>query len=369
MIRYCFLGCLLLFCQAIALAKGVASDINQKDVARLKALPQPLQSADGAFYVSCATAERASWRWPILRFTETVRTHLSDTFLPLGTSAAPLLIEIGAETNAVATIERRSFRTGDGFAQLILRVPNPETVELEVFREAVGEALLREKFREQTGRYAGFSWPKWWLRAVVNASKGNVWKAEAYERFQTAIRQTTPPTLRQLFFADSEPDSDAAAFLAMWVLNETVYQKRDQRVALLTQPWDVDRLLQILDEGAWQTWLAEQDTVILLPGTITYSQFLRWQSTLADPQSTDEAMRLATAISRAMIGRPQPFCDLSELYLRAYSAYVNGGLEAYRPLRKEADEAAHFLEQYLKREKLLSLESLSLSSSSLTPAD
>ena len=354
--RYAFLlFSVLMGCSLWANAPA-ASVPKTEEVARAKARPTPLQSSDGALYVSCATADRATLRWPILRFAETVRKHLSETYLPLGSSATPLVIEIGTETNQVTTVERRSFRTGDGFAQLILRIPNPETVDLEILREAVGEALLRERARSQTGRYSSYTWPKWWLRAVLNASKGNVWKAEAYERLQAEIRQNKAPSLQSLLTAEREPSEDAAAFLAMWILGETPYQKQNNRLSLLVNPWTPIFMLGILDEGAWQTWLAEQDKVILLPGVITYSQFLRWQETLDDPVDTADALRLATALSRTMIGRPKTFCDLAERYLSAYSAYVNEGPEAYWTLRRVADTEAKALEQQLQQCKMISIE-------------
>ena len=352
-------GCLLLCGLTASLLWGNPTSTPAEkptESARLQARPTPLQSSDGALYVSCATTERAALRWPILRFAETVRKHLSEAYLPLGSSATPLVIEIGTETNQVTTVERRSFRTGDGFAQLILRIPNPETVDLEILREAVGEALLRERARSQTGRYSSYSWPKWWLRAVLNASKGNVWKAEAYERLQAEIRQGKAPTLQELLLSEQEPSVEAAAFLAMWILEKTPYQKKNNRLSLLVNPWTPVFMLGILEEDAWQTWLAEQDTVILLPGVITYSQFLRWQTSLDDPTNAADALRLATAVSRTMIGRPKAFRDLAERYLTAYSAYVNNGPNAYWPLRREADAAAVTLQKHLEQVKMLSLE-------------
>lgn len=329
---------------------------KNETLSRLKALPPPLQSASGKLFVSVQSADRAALRWPIMRFAETVSTHLSDTFMPLGSASSPLSIEIGTATNAVTKIERRIFSTGDGFAQLVIRIPNPETVDLEVLREAVGEALLREKTREHAGSYGAFKWPKWWLQAVLNASKGNVWKAEAFERLQTEIATSGAPSVSQLLTKGDQCSAEATAFFATWLLEETDYKRLDRRVALLTSPWDAETMAATLDEAAWQAWLKAQESVVFLPGTITYSQFVRWKESLTPPTSPADAMKRTQAISRAMIGRPKPFCDLSDLYFRAYAAYLNGGLEAYLPLRQDADAAADILEQHLKRTGQISLE-------------
>lgn len=362
----CRFGFALLCLQTWAIFGAEAADVSRSSPAqtsgaetaraRLKALPPPLQSASGKLFVSAQSAERAALRWPIMRFAETVADHLSDTFLPLGSATSPLAIEIGTATNAVSGIERRIFSTGDGFAQLVIRIPNPESVDLDVLREAVAEALLREKTREHTGSYAAYSWPKWWLRALVDASKGNVWKAESFERLQAEIRQGSTPTLAHLLGNDAQVSREAAMFFALWLLEDAPYQRPEQRIALLTTPWSNAKLLETLDESAWQTWLKAQESVIFLPGTLTYSQFLRWKESLIVPQTNAEALKQTQAISRAMIGRPRPFCDLCDLYFRAYTAYLNGGIEAYRPLRREADEAAAFLEQHLERTGRLTIE-------------
>lgn len=325
---------------------------------RLKSLPPPLQSASGNYFVSCTTAERAALRWPLMRFAETVGTNLSETFLPLGSTSSPLAIEIGAQTNAVTTIERRTYRTGDGFSQLVIRVPNPETVDLEILREGVAEALLRERVRTETGRYSSFTWPTWFLRAVVNASKGNLWKTEAYERLQIdAIRQA-PITLDQILLTREHTTPEADAFFALWLLEETGYLQKENRLSLLTTPWSAETLRQTLEETQWQAWLQAQTDRIFLPGTLTRSQFKRWKESLTDPIDSADAVTQANGFGRAMLARPRLFRDLCDLYLKAYTAYISEGEAAYKPLRRQADEAAAILEQHFLHNDLLTDEAL-----------
>ncbi len=333
-----------------------ATAIKDEAVTRIRALPPPLQSASGKVFVSCLSADRATYRWPVMRFTETVAKHLSDTYLPLGSAVSPLSIELGTQTNAVSTIERRIFRTGDGFSQLVIRIPNPETVELETLREAIAEALLRERAREAAGRYAAFTWPKWFLSAIVNASKGNLWKAEAYERFIDAIADKPAPTLDQVLLTRGEtitPEMDA--FFAIWLLEETGLTK-EARVQLLSTPWAPQDLRKTLDESKWQTWLDNQKSRVFLPGALTRSQYHRWKETLIEPEDVNTAVNIVNEFPRAMIARPQLFGDLCDLYLKAYTAYISDGKSAYLPLREQADEAAKALDQYFLQHELLTHE-------------
>ena len=339
-------------------------------VERLKALPPPLQSSTGKLFVSCVSAERAAMRWPVMQFAEQVSTHLGETYLPLGSAISPLSIELGSQTNVVTNVKRSVFRTGDGFSQLIIRVPNPETVDLEALREAVAEALLRERVREETGRYAAFSWPKWFLTAVVNASKGNLWKAEAYERLCEQLATVTPTLEQILVKRDTSVTPEVDAFFVMWLLEETAYNKKNERLRLLCTPWSAGDLQYGLVEAEWQKWLTVQESRVFLLGALTRSQFKRWHSELVDPADTAEAMTQANGFARMMIGRPQRFRDLCELYLKAYTAYISGGESAYRALRREADEAAQILEVYFtRRDILMDEDALSTETQFQLPSD
>lgn len=340
------------------LCVGAETGVVSKNEAlnRLKALPPPVQSASGAIFVRCASPDRANLRWPVMRFAETVRTHLSEAFLPLGSTLSPLSIELGTQTNSVTGIERRVFRTGDGFSQLILRVPNPETVDLEVLREGIAEALLRERVREETGRYAAFAWPNWWLTAVVNASKGNLWKVEAYERVAAQLEATGIPTVEQVLVTREKTSPEMDAFFVMWLLEETAYAQKDNRLALLTTLWDSEALCQTLSETSWQAWLKAQADRIFMPGTLTRSQFKRWRASLETPQDAEAAVAMANGLGRVMLARPQPFRDLCELYLKAYTAYISEGIDDYKTLRALADEAAEILQNYFNHHELLTDE-------------
>ncbi len=329
--------------------------LNLEAAARIKTHPAPLQANDGTLFISVVSPERAPLRWPVLRFANTVRENFAQVFAPLGSISSPLTIELGASTNRIETIERRSMRTTDGFSQLIIHVPNPETVDLDILRTAIIEALLRERARAEASSYADFTWPKWFLAAAVDASRGNVWKAEAYERLIAA--GTTPETpgwrLEDFFNPQQDPPREVAAFFAHWLFQRVEGDASAQRIALITTPWEPRALLGDATNEIWQGWLMRQSGVLFLPGTLTQSQFTRWAAQLAHPTDAADAMAHANRITRFAIGRPQPFRDLSELYLRAYAAYAIGKQEQYTELRAAADEAKTFLEAHLRKNPVL----------------
>lgn len=351
----CFAG-MLLMGGALSAAQAEPKRPHTDALERLKALPTPLQSSSGAIFVSCASADRAALRWPVMRFAETINHHLSTTYLPLGSTTSPLSIELGAQTNAVSTINRRIFRTGDGFSQLVLQIPNPETVDLEILREGVAEALLRENVRERTGRYAAYTWPQWFLRALLNAAKGNLWKAEAYERLQTQLGTAAPPSVTEILNNRDHSTPELDAFFLIYLLEASDFSPKAARASLLTTP-DVTALLSAtVDEAKWQAWFAQLNSRVFLPGALTRSQFNRWLESLTDPTTPDEAVKQANAISRSTLARPLPFRDLADLYLAAYTAYINKGEAAYRRARQDADEAAAILKQHFTRYELLTHE-------------
>ena len=325
-----------------ALASGA---VDEAAVARLKNLPGPMRSADGALYVACQTAARADLRWPVLQFADGVRDNLSDAFLPLGDASSPLLIVLGAETNRVEGVTRRSMGTPDGFSQLIIHVPNPDTVDLEQLRERIAEALLRERARGLSGSYAALKWPPWFIRAAVDASRGNVWRAEAYERAHDLLGQGAFPALGDFFAPGAEPPREPAAFFALWVFERN--GARAGREALLTAPWEPLPLLGGAGDADWREWFRAKEDTVFVPGTLTRSQFRRWAEGLAEPRDAADAARLCDWLTRQSIGRPQVFRDLTELYLRAYAAFVTGDAAAYAARRAEADEARGLLEQTL----------------------
>lgn len=337
----------------------LAGMVDGAAVARLKAIPPPVQSNDGTVFVGAATAVRAALRWPVLRFTDTVRANFAEVFLPLGSTASPLSVELGADTNRVETVERRTLRTPDGFSQLIIRVPNPETVDLDVLRLAVVEALLRERARAKGGSYASLTWPAWFVAAAVDASRGSVWKAEAYERLCAAGMGPEAPGQRLGdFFAEGgkPPPREIAAFFALWVFQRAGGKTVRGREDLLTAPWVRSAIVGDASDDAWRAWLGGLGDTVFLPGVLTRSQFARWSADLSEPQNAREAVALSERLSRFAVGRPQAFRDLTELYLRAYAARALGKAEEYAVLRARAEEAKAVLEDHLRRHPVLSDE-------------
>jgi hypothetical protein len=79
---------------------------------------------------------------------------------------------------------------------------------------------------------------------------------------------------------------------------------------------------------------------------------------------------MANGLGRVMLARPQPFRDLCELYLKAYTAYISEGIDDYKMLRAQADEAAEILQNYFNHHELLTDEIAvpTLSTSETPPA-
>lgn len=360
-----------------AVIRHLSSVILALAAAAASAAPSPMQSPDGTLYVGCQTNERAPMRAPVLRFAQTVKHHFEEDFLPLGSADSPLSIILGSETNAVSTLVKDRFALRDNsFSQLIIRVPNPDTVDLELLRTAIIEALLRERTRALAGSYAALTWPPWFLQAAVDASKGNLALAEAYEHAFALREAGTLPTPEALLAPGAPaPDPALAACFARWLLTlgtqsytlregenaaateRAIVALRRERIArieaLLTTPWTAQALLPPDADARWNAWLAERERAVLLPGIVTRSQFARWRKSLAFPESPEAARALSERLSREAIGKPQPFCDLTELYLRACAAAVVGDNFRAAALWSEADEAATLLAAHLQNAPLL----------------
>ncbi|MGN0885829.1 MAG: hypothetical protein ACI4RT_02400 [Candidatus Spyradenecus sp.] len=341
------------------------------------AAPSPMQSADGTLYVGCQQSDRAPMRAPVLRFAETVKRHFEEDFLSLGSTTSPLSILLGSETNAVSTLVKDRFALRDqSFSQLIIRVPNPDTVDLELLRTAIIEALLRARARALAGSYTALTWPPWFLQGAVEASKGNLALAEACERVFALREAGALPTLEALFAPGAPaPDPAVATCFARWLLtlNAQAYTPREGESAaeitsaintlrrdrtrsleaLLTTPWTAEAILPLDAATAWHAWLDERERAVLLPGAITRSQFARWHAALSCPSTPEAARALSERLSREAVGKPQPFCDLTELYLRACAAAALGDAFRAAALWSEADEAAAVLAAHLQREPIL----------------
>ncbi len=335
-----------------------AGMVDESAVARFKALPPPVQSSDGAIFVGVTSPARAGMRWPVLQFAETVRSNFAALFLPLGSPNAPLSIELGSETNQVSTLRRRTLRTADGFSQLIIQVPNPDTVDLELLRVAVVEALLREAARKQGGSYGSLKWPTWFIEAAVDASRGSVQRAEAYERL-CALRQSGETQGLQLddFFTETPPPKDFASFFAQWVFQRAGVATTQGRARLLTQPWSRADILESATDAAWVAWLDGQSDTVFMPGVLTREQFTRWAAAHTRPTSVEEAQAEAERLSRFAVGRPKLFRDATELYLRALAAYMTGDTDAYQALYQQAQEGQAILANYFRRVAFLADDS------------
>ncbi len=349
---------------------------NTPMLVRLKNLPPPAQSADGQLYISCQTAECAPLRRPILQFVETVRQNFAEVFMALGSAESPLAITLGSDTAPITTLRRSTIRTPDGFSQLVIYIPNPGTVDLEVFRTAIIEALLRERARTLGGTYGALTWPKWFIQGAVDASKGNVFLAEAYETIHAALAQGTLPTPEALLAPNAPaPDPAIATSFARWIFDprrtgeaaiaDLPQAEAAKRVVaaktrtcqnfdiLLTTPFTPQALLPDNANEAWRAWIQKQENAILLPGAITLTQFSRWEQSLFFPQTVNDAQHLASYLTRSTLGKPKLFADLTELYLRVCVDIMNDHINRAKSHWDEAEEARAAFGDILRRDKVI----------------
>lgn len=335
----------------------ITSDLSQQNTKQTRAsIPSPMLSAHGKISVGCHSAERADYRWPILKFADTTMTNFEKSFVPVGSIDSPLYIAIGISTDDKDThVTRRVLRIGSSFSQLVVGVPNPDAVDLDLLRVSIVEALLRETCRTQKGQYAHFAWPRWFVKGMTYASFGTVWKAQAYEVVYQEYEAGTLPTLESLFNDEEVSISDeAAAFFAMWVMESASKEERRQRIAAAWTPEEMlGGPLTEVKESAWLSWIEQQSSTVFVPGSITARHFERWHATLVAPTTRDEVLRLTDYLTKSTIGRPQLFRDLTVLYLEAYLAWLQNGDEAYAEKRQKADEAAQILKDHLTRNPIL----------------
>lgn len=324
-------------------------------------IPSPMVSSSGKFSVGCTSEEREGYRWPVMKFVEKVVTNFETFFIPVGSTDAPLYLSLGTSTNEKDThVTRRTLTITNTFSQLVIGVPNPDVVDLNTLRVAIVEALLRESCRTQTGRYTSFTWPTWFVRGMTYASFGNVWKAEAVEGLLKELEEGALPSLRALFKDTSlEVSDETAAFFATWVMES---HAKSTRSALIVAPWTAEAILGAplseIKEMEWRQWVEAQGDKVFVPGAMTARHFERWQMLLEEPTTREHVLRITDALTRNAIGRPQLFRDLTVLYLEAYVAWLQQGMEGYRPKRERADEAAKILSEHLKRNPLLVDEAL-----------
>lgn len=332
--------------------------------------PPPLQSGDGQLFVACEDGARAPLRGAVLRFAENVCAHFAETFTPIGSRESPLSIVLGTATNDVTTVQRRRIATADGFSQLILRVPNPETVDLEALRTAIVEAQLRERARALGGTYTALTLPEWFVQGAIDASRGNEWQASAGARVLQLKEEGALPGVETFFTTSgAKIEPEVAAFFARWVFalrREEAKAKsagRDARAetarrleALIVTPWEREAVIGQATDEAWKAWVDGLEGVVFAPGVLTKAQFARWSARVVRPADGAQAKQLAEFLTRSAIGKPQPFRDVTELYLRACAASATGEREAFEGLWQEAELARKMLEAHLNRKGVLETE-------------
>ncbi len=330
-------------------APRLSGTINQEALQRVKSISAPLISFDGTVSVRSLSPERTGYRYPVLRFAEAVRREFAEAVFPIGSRDYPLSIEIGNTTEAITTLDRRIFRIPGDFSQLIIHIPNPDTVSLDDLRTAIIEAQLREDIRALKGSYAALKLPQWFIEALGNASRDSLWRAEAYEAAHKYYAAGTLTTLDEFFLSEARPPKEVAACFAVWVLERNV----DNHQALLTANWTPADIVGFAHDREWVAWFKSQEAKVFMPGLLTRSQFARWKSELIEPTSIPLALELSENLTRNALGKPATFRDLTTLYLEAYGAFATGDHAAYTALRTQADEACALLDKYFETNALL----------------
>lgn len=330
--------------------------VNEAELARVQSLSAPMISSRGDVYVTTRAPQRNQLRWPVLRFAVTTLERFADAYYDIGSRESPLSIELGSETNAVTTLRRDRVQTADGFSQLIIRIPNPDTVDLDALRVAVLEAPLREEARALRGSYGALKWPRWFLQGAVDATRGPLALMDAYERLQMQIAASGMPQVAAFFDAQQEPSREAAAFFARWMLEkrrsalgEHAGSAREVLGAFVVTDWTPGAVLAGETQASWEAWIRQLDNRVFLPGVLTREQFRRWRAGVRRDLSPAAAQTQRHDLIREMVGRPKPFTDLSTLYLKATDALIAGNRLEAMELFTEADAAAELLESHLER--------------------
>lgn len=327
--------------------------VNETELARVQSITAPMISSEGDITVTARDASRAPLRWPVLRFAATTMANFEEAFYAIGSRESPLSIELGSETNAVTSVRRDRIQTADGFSQLIIRVPNPHTVDLDTLRTAILEASLREEARKRAGAYSALKWPRWFLQGAADATQGPLLLVEAYERLQTEIAERGYPQLTACFDPAAEPSRETATFFARWILERARARTLEApdafptpQEALVTAPWTAGAFLDGAVQADWEAWLRDLDNRVFLPGVLTRSQFQRWRREIRRDLTPEAAQAQRLRLVREMVGRPKPFAELSLLYIKATDALAAGNAFAAMELFTEADSAADFLSEH-----------------------
>ena len=316
--------------------------VNTDAVEAFRKRPAPMFSYGREISVLAEQPERRPLVWPVLRFADGVCKHLSETFIPLGSGSSPVMILLGSDAKPNPNVRFRIHRIGSDFAQVLIIVPNPDTVDMEQLRRILGEALLREKARGNSWDFTRLTWPKWFTDGLIAASLGNRRRMENYETLLAERDAGNLPSLNDFFRPGFEPSPAAAAQFADWIL--FLKPAAPERLALLTAPWTRENIVGTANDADWPAYLTSMEQKVILPGAVSRATFRRWKTLLREPNDADDASAIAEQLTRASVLRPQIFVDLTAVWLRAYAAAARGRTADYQTRRKEAEELTALFE-------------------------
>ncbi len=267
---------------------------SQKQLKALKARPIPIYSFDGVFCVTTRYPERANYRWAIMKSASLEKERLEKALsIKLGSKEFPIQIIIGNETKSDSSILKTAMRLEPTRLLYQLTIPNPDTCDLALYREAIVEALLRNHSESIGNEPGSFSVPKWAIHGFLRYLDPTTHRAD-YDEVWFIHDAKRLPLLSQLL---SSPNSllssnPACANMVSRFIWETT--PAANRAQLFATPWQPTNLADLIAprsvsaiqdssiklETAWLAWFNTRANKITEIGKTSYGAYARWHKCL-----------------------------------------------------------------------------------------
>ncbi len=183
----------------------------------------PFYSSDGAIAVYAPLA-KAAYRAPVLSFANQRRAELQRAFrLKLGTPACPLEIMIGNRSDGDTRVLTTRLLDPDGGLRERIELPDPEAADLDIFKRALGIALLRAWMVAAGGTEESMrDLPIWLIDGALRHIDRDRRQADIDKTLLLWSRACLPPAA-ELFASDSvaaRQEPAVAAVLAGWFIEK-----------------------------------------------------------------------------------------------------------------------------------------------------
>lgn len=212
----------------------------------------PFYSSDNAIAVY-ASLSAAGYRAPILSFANQQREELQRLLrLKFGSRSHPIEIRIGSSTSGdTRVLSRRLRQEGGGITERI-DLPDPESANLDRFKEAISISLLRSWMVDTYGSERNMAdLPMWLIRGVLRHLERENRQADIDTTLRLWSQAALPPAAElfryQSLATTQEPA--IAGVLAGWFLDRRngvmVFESLLQNAAM-GKKWSVKTVAQLL---------------------------------------------------------------------------------------------------------------------------